>query len=185
MAHTGSDNLVGADNQQERLSSQEARVWFLAGFVEGEGSVTLSIKRRPGMKFGCYVQPEFFLYQHRSRRALLEMAQEHFGSGKIRPKPGNTDVLVYSVISRRVLRDRVIPFLQLAMRFSERRRDFVLFANAVRLLENGHHREAAGMVALVEIAYSMNMGGKQRRLSRQALLDRILRGHMPDTPRPE
>jgi hypothetical protein len=34
-----SDNVSGdADNQQERLAGAEAANWFLAGFIEGEGS---------------------------------------------------------------------------------------------------------------------------------------------------
>jgi hypothetical protein len=81
--------VSGADNQQERLSSREQRRWWLAGFVEGEGSVCVSIKRHRTAAFGYFVQPEFFLYQHRNRRILLEMAAEEFGSGTIFPKPGN------------------------------------------------------------------------------------------------
>jgi hypothetical protein len=68
--------VSGADNQQERLSRIEARRWFLAGVVEGEGSWCLSIKKHPTHPLGYYVQPEFFIYQHRRRRELLEMAQE-------------------------------------------------------------------------------------------------------------
>jgi hypothetical protein len=48
-----SDNSVGADDQQESLSStEERRFWFLAGLVEGEGSVTLSIKAHPTKRYG-------------------------------------------------------------------------------------------------------------------------------------
>jgi hypothetical protein len=82
----GSENLVSAGNQQESLSREERKRWFLAGLVEGEGSVTLSIKQHPTAGFGVYVQPEFFIYQHKLRRSLLEMAVEYFGAGGIRPK---------------------------------------------------------------------------------------------------
>jgi LAGLIDADG endonuclease len=99
----GSENPGGADNQQESLSSEEQRFWFLAGLVEGEGSVHLSVKKHPTARFGVYIQPEFFLYQHKSRIKLLEMAQEFFGAGRIRPKPGNPDVLVYSIHSRKTI----------------------------------------------------------------------------------
>jgi hypothetical protein len=50
----------------------------MAGVVEGEGSWCLSVKRHPTATFGFYVQPEFFVYQHRKRRQLLEMAQQIF-----------------------------------------------------------------------------------------------------------
>jgi LAGLIDADG endonuclease len=131
MRAVGSKNLGGADNQQESLSSEEQRFWFLAGLVEGEGSVHLSLKRKPTARFGLYVQPEFFIYQHRSRLALLEMAQEFFGTGRIRPKPGNPDVLVYSIISRAATAGVVVPFLQRCTRFSARSEDYCRFNAAI------------------------------------------------------
>ena len=33
------DNPTSAANQQERLPSHEAKCWFLAGLIEGEGSL--------------------------------------------------------------------------------------------------------------------------------------------------
>ena len=171
--------MGGADNQQESLSSEEQRFWFLAGLVEGEGSVHVSLKRKSTARFGLYVQPEFFIYQHRSRLELLEMAREFFGTGRIRPKPGNPDVLVYSIISRTATVKAVVPFLKRCMRFSARVEDYHRFIVAVRLLEAGLHNTPEGLVVLVELAYSMNMGGKQRRVPIEEILGRILRGHTP------
>jgi hypothetical protein len=175
-----SNNPRGAGNQQERLSSDERQFWFLAGFVEGESSVHLAIKTHPSKRFGCYVQPEFFIYQHKDRHELLEMARSYFGVGGIRPKPGNPDVLVYSVISRRAVVDRIVPFLERCMVFSRRTDDFTRFIRAVRLLEEGHHRTPEGLVEIVRLGYEMNMGGKQRRIPLETVIDRILRGHTPE-----
>jgi hypothetical protein len=173
--------VSGAGNQQERLSSQEQRRWWLAGFVEGEGSVCVSLKRHPGAAFGCFVQPEFFLYQHRNRRRLLEMAAEEFGSGTIFPKPGNESVLVLKITDRRVLRDSVVPFLQNYMRFSARVVDYQIFATAVDLVCRGRHRTREGLIELVDLAYTINGNGKYRRIPKQEILDRILRGHTLNT----
>ena len=63
-----SDNPFSAGNQQERLPEEDAKRWFVAGLVEGEGSVTVSIKRHPTAALGYLVQPELFVYQHRRRR---------------------------------------------------------------------------------------------------------------------
>ena len=169
--------MSGADNQQERLSSQEQRRWWLAGFVEGEGSVCVSLKRHATAAFGYFVQPEFFLYQHRNRRSLLELAAEEFGSGTIFPKPGNEDVLVLKIAHRRVLRDTVVPFLQRYMRYSARVADYEIFATVVDLVNQGRHRTYEGLVELVELAYAINGNGKNRRVAKQEVLDRILRGH--------
>jgi hypothetical protein len=169
--------VSGAGNQQERLSRQEARRWFLAGVVEGEGSVHVSIKRRPTSAFGYFVQPEFFVYQHENRRSLLEMAREEFGSGSIFPKPGNESVLVFKIGDRGVLRNVVVPFLRRYMPFSARVADYEKFAQVVELMEHGCHRDPYGLTRIVDIAYTMNGNGKNRRTRKADILDRILRGH--------
>ena len=74
---------MGAGNQQERLSHTEELKHFLAGFIEGEGALRVSIKRHPTSRFGYLVDPEFFLYQHESGRRVLELASEVFGTGAI------------------------------------------------------------------------------------------------------
>jgi LAGLIDADG endonuclease len=173
--------VPGADNQQERLSSQEARRWFMAGVVEGEGSWCLSIKRHPTHTQGYYIQPEFFVHQHWRRRALLELAQEVFQCGRIWPKPGNPDVLVFRINSRARITAHVLPFMREYMRFSSRRADMELFEDAMHLFPADLHRHPAGLATIVEIAYAMNGDGKQRRRPLDEILDRILRGHTLDT----
>ncbi len=144
----GSDNPISAGNQQESLSSEERRRWFLAGLVEGEGSVHLAIKRHPTASFGVYVQPEFFVYQHKLRRSLLEMTAEYFGTGRIRPKPGNPDVLVFSIISCPALVASVVPFLRGFMELSARTRDYELFCHAVELCVAGADARAKASSSL-------------------------------------
>src|SRR5437764_71703 len=80
-----------ATNQQESLSITEQQKWFLAGFIEGEGSVCVSIKEHPTARFGYYVDPEFFLYQHRAYPQMLELTKRMFGSGRIFSKTGKSD----------------------------------------------------------------------------------------------
>ena len=176
------DNPTSAGNQQESLSSGEQRRWFLAGVIEGEGSVYVGIKAHPTVPLGFFVQPGFSITQHCIRRSLLEMARDEFGAGTIYPKPGNESVLVYSIHSRPVLSRTVAPFLETYMRFSARRDDFERFRSILDLFARGAHREAAGLALIVEIAYAMNLNGKQRKRPLQDVLDRILRGHTPDAP---
>ncbi len=172
---------MGAGNQQERLSNEEGKSWFLAGVIEGEGSMCISIKKHPSARYGFLVDPEFFIYQHRNRRALLELAQEYFATGRIFPKYGNPDVLVYAIASRRSISERVIPFFDRYMLFSARRADILRFKQALQLFEQGLHRTQDGLVTIVQLAYQMNHDGKQRQRPLEVVVDRILRGHTPDT----
>ena len=172
---------MGAGNQQERLSTEEQKRWFLAGVIEGEGSMCISIKKHPTASHGYLVDPEFFIYQHRNRRDLLELAREYFATGRIYPKSGNPDVLVYGITSRKSISEKVIPFLERYMTYSARKKDIDRYREALRLFEQGMHRTREGLVRIVELAYSMNHDGKQRQRPLQEVRDRILRGHTPDT----
>jgi hypothetical protein len=154
----------------------------LAGIVEGEGSFCLSIKKHPTHRLGYYVQPEFFVYQHRCRRELLEMARDVLGCGRIWPKPGNPDVLVFAINSRRLISANVLPFVRRYMEFSSRSADIALFEGAMRLFDAGVHRTPHGLALVVNIAYAMNMNGKQRKRPIDEILARILRGHTLNAP---
>ncbi len=176
--------MKGAGNQQERLSTHEAKRWFLAGFIEGEGSLCVSIKAHAGSKYGWLVDPEFFLYQHKSGRESLELAGEIFGTGRIYPKPGNEDVLVFAIASRRSLKEKVIPFFERYMVFSAKRAIFERFKEIVEAMEDRkEHLTPEGLARIVEKAYAMNPAskGKQRKRTLQEVVERILRGHTPDT----
>ena len=149
-----------ADNQQERLSQLERYKWFLAGIIEGEGSVCVSIKQHPTAKFGYYVDPEFFIYQSKNCRYLLDLALDFFKTGRIFPKPGNTGVLVYAISDRRSISEKVIPFLRNYMQFSAKKEVYSIFAEIVEAMEQGKHRSALGLIEIVEKAYRMNPNTK-------------------------
>ena len=177
--------MTGADNQQERLGSTEAASWFLAGFVEGEGSLCVSVKRHPTCRHGYYVDPGFFLYQHESGRALLELAQTIFGSGRISPKPGNPQVLVYEISSTAILRERVIPFFErYVVPFSCKRVTFARFKEILEAMERKEHLRDDGLAEIVRRVYAMNPASKGRARLRplDEVLERILRGHTSDIP---
>jgi hypothetical protein len=179
-ASCGSDNSTAAENQQERLSISEKKCWFLAGLIEGEGSLCVSIKAHKPSRFGYLIDPEFFIYQHKIRRGLLELACEVFETGKIYPKIGNEDVLVYSIVSRRLLIERVLPFYERYMAFSFKTRDYHLFREILMALESKHHLDPHGLVEIVKLAYQMNMVGKQRKRPIAEVIGRILRDFTPD-----
>ncbi len=182
------DNAMGGANQQERLSSTEQLKWFLAGFVEGEGALCVSIKEHPTARFGYYVDPEFFLYQHASGLRILELARTLFRGGRIAVKPGSQCVLVYSIGHQRTLAEEVVPFYErYVARFACKRETFEAFREILARLNRKEHFSARGMLRIVERAYAMNPDGKGRRRLRPLAVvrERILRGHTPDSQAPQ
>ncbi len=176
------DNATGADNQQERLLTQEQARWFLAGFIEGEGGLCVSLKVHPTARYGYYVQPALFLYQHRNRRVLLELAQQIFGVGAIWPKPGNEDVLVYGIQNRLQIQDLVIPYYETYMAYRRDTHDYRLFKLILSALINKKHLAIAGMIRIIDWAYDMNAAQKSkgRKRLKSEVVERILRDYTPD-----
>ena len=73
-----SDNVRGAENQQERLWTHG----WVVDFVDGEGYFSCPIFRNPRTTLGWQVQPSFTVVQGASSRDVLDDLVTHFGCGK-------------------------------------------------------------------------------------------------------
>ena len=154
----GSDNMTGADNQQERLDS------YIAGYVDGEGSFSVSVQRNPTCRVGFQLVPEFHVSQNGDRAQVLEVIRERLGCGSIRPNSKRDRAVVLVVRNREDLLERVIPFFERNPMLSTKQADFEKFANVVREQALGHHRTPAGFRRLLDIALSMNGEGRFRKV---------------------
>ena len=91
-----SDNLLGADNQQERLDA------YLAGFVDGEGSFHVAVQRNPSTRLGWQLVPEFHASQDAERREVLDLLMERLRCGRIQENHrGSKDTTLVYVVRRR------------------------------------------------------------------------------------
>lgn len=154
------NNASGADNQQERLDA------YFAGYADGEGSFHVAVQRNPSCRFGIQLVPEFHLSQNEERISVLEKMQERLGCGYIKPNhrlrsDDRSQVLV--VRNRKDLMRKVIPFFQRNPLLSSKQDDFLKFSAIVTALERGEHRTKEGLAGLLEIAFSMNGGGRYRK----------------------
>jgi hypothetical protein len=159
-----SDNLTGADNQQETLlPGVQLDPDWIAGFVDGEGCFSVSVHRNIFMRRhrGWQIQAVFHVFQHSDHREVLESFRSYFGCGYVRPKGSNSDVLTYSVSALRELEEIVVPFFG-TYRLWAKDRDFRLFADIVRAVRRKEHLTDEGFERIVQMAYRMNANGKQR-----------------------
>jgi hypothetical protein len=177
---SGSENPVGAENQQERL----IRAGWVVGFVDGEGCFSVGFVRqngdgsRRGYKLGFQVVHRFVVTQGVSSLAALEDLKGFFGCGRVyanKRHDNHREHLAQYIVNRRVdLPERVIPFFEEHPLRTAKERDFEAFAQIVWMVDNGCHLTREGLIEIAEIAQTMN-----RRTTRQELI-RILRGHTPE-----
>ena len=150
--------MSGADNQQERLDS------YIAGYVDGEGSFSVSVQRNRSCRVGFQLVPEFHVSQNGDRAQVLEMIHDRLGCGYIKPNSKRDRALVFVVRNREALLGCVIPFFERNPLLSAKQADVAKFALVVRGMAQGHHLTRAGFGRLLEVALSMNGGGRFRRV---------------------
>jgi hypothetical protein len=175
-----SDNLGGADNQQERLLS----TGWVVGFVDGEGCFSIGFVRQPdrshrkGYKAGYQVFHRFVVTQRARSADCLRELQEFFGAGRLhvnRRHDNHKEDLHRFIVGRRdELMEHIVPFFREHPLRTSKRDDFEKFAACLERISAGDHLRAQGLIEIAEIAETMN-----HRKPRQDLI-RILRGHTPN-----
>ncbi len=175
-----SENLDGADNQQERL----LRTGWVIGFVDGEGCFSVGFVRQPdrpgrrGYTTGYQVFHRFIVTQGASSASCLEELQEFFGVGRIyvnRRHDNHKEHLNQYIVGRRdELLERIIPFFEAHPLRTAKQQDFEKFVLCMDIVASDRHRTAEGLIEIAEITQTMN-----HKKPRQDLI-RILRGHTPD-----
>ena len=179
----GSDNPLGADNQQERLSSSD---WleavpydlghYIAGFVEGEGSFNVPIIREHDRLLPWRVTLSFNVSQRGPEMAMLLM--DTFGVGR---KRGRGDgVFYFEVTKPDHLEERVFSFFDRFRLRGPKALDFEVFKEITKLVQLGRHRCADGIEEILVLRSPMNRGGKRRRTDDEII--ELLRAKNPQRP---
>jgi hypothetical protein len=165
------DNPSGADNQQGRPRGSLTPD-YISGFVDGEGCFSVSIYPHPTVRYGARYQiaPSFQVYQERANVEILEKLRRYFGCGSITSKGPSSSVMTFSVYSRRMLQAVVIPFFENHPLQSKKHEDFLKFREIVLSMQQKAHLTEEGFQRIVELAFSMNQRGKQRKYRKEDLL---------------
>jgi hypothetical protein len=123
---------------------------YLAGFVEGEGSLSVGAKKNTTSKFKVYIDPEFNITQHINGFANLYLALCFFKAGRIRHKKGSNATLVYTIDNRLTLRQKVFPFYQkyLSSQFGTpvKQRRVLIFKKLLTLFNEKAHLDLQRML---------------------------------------
>ena len=153
-----SDNVKGADNQQERLDG------YIAGYVDGEGSFAVSIQRNLSCAAKFQLVPEFHVSQNDDRAEVLSIIQARLECGRIRRNGTKDRALVLVVRRRQDLLERVIPFFERVPLLSAKQKEFERFARIVKAMNEGRHLTPRGFRELLEEALGMNGAGRFRQI---------------------
>ena len=150
---------MNGENQQERILTSE----YLAGFIDGEACFSVSIHPNPNAKFGWIIDPDFTINQHKRSREFLESIKKFLRCGKIYEKSlNNSNVLTFTVNSRRTIFEKILPFIDKHPLHSSKRYDYQIFREIIIRMQNKEHSTIEGFHKIAKLAFKMNPEGKQR-----------------------
>ena len=167
-----SDNVLSADNQQERPKCK-VNPWYIVGFVEGEGTFHIALYKDPNMKTGVKIIPEFHVNQSYLRISTLKEIQKYFGCGYIKvnhAKRENDDTYVLVVRDRDDLLKIIIPFFKRYPLRSIKNDSYLIFSRIVEMMNSGKHRSKDGVKKIIKLAYQMNANGKYRAKRKEEIM---------------
>ena len=169
--------MSSAGNQQERLSqvnepefSSDEIGHYLAGFVDGEGSFNVSIKKVNDRKLGWRVGACFNVSQ--KERHILELLRQTLGCGTIRRR--RDGVHYFEVNSYHDLQERVIPFFRKYPLHSPSKNETLeVFARICEMMCAGQHLTSEGVREIVRLRNQMNNEVSKRHREDDEILDSL------------
>ncbi len=177
-----SEKVSRGDNQQETIRWLK-RIpidigYYISGFVDGEGSFNISIRKHPGYKLGWKTSLAFNVSQ---KGALsLELLRDTFQVGYVRKRLDNLHY--FEIVEFRKIIERVIPFFLKFHLRSEKQNDFLIFQQIAELMGDGAHLTREGIATILELRRPMNYGGKNRRIRVQEILTNLKGSSETNTP---
>ena len=130
-------------------------VW--SGLIDGEGSFSIVVDRNKTRKLGWRVQLKFQIGLHTKDLNLLYLLQQYLGDIGSIHLARNRDIVNYSIDSNEDL-NKLIIHLEKYQLLTQKAADFLLFKQAVKLVNNKAHLTVEGLNQIVNIKASMNLG---------------------------
>lgn len=166
-------NVVATDDQQERVPKDRENLnYYLAGFVDGEGTFTVTI-HRVHTKFGWTIDPFFQVYQHKDNSFVLFLFKEVFSCGYVSEKGGNPSCFVYCVDRIGDIRSTVIPFFEKYPLIGHKYDNFLLFKEIVHRLSEKMHFTKQGFIDIARLCFKMNRNGYYRKNSLETIISSL------------
>jgi hypothetical protein len=143
-------------------------LYFLGGFVEGEGSNSVSISINKNFKYGINIQPVFNVSQHKNGLDILYSFKELFNGGSVVEKSGSIDIYVYTLKGYKQIIEHVIPFLETYVQpFTCKKGEYLLFKQIVLASSEGGQRDKNTLIQMVKLIYEFQGKGKGKGRKRE------------------
>lgn len=134
--------------------------WYIAGFVDGEGSFNVSFCNRPDHKNMWKTTLTFNVAQR--DKTVLALIKQHLGCGRLQARKDG--VWYYVVSNPQAINERVIPFFtRFKFLSAKSKRNFMIFKQIVRKMLDKEHLTRKGLHEIAVLRERLNENRGRRR----------------------
>ena len=123
---------------KERIQKEKLNPHYVAGFIDGEGSFSVSIGVHKTLKRGFEVRPEFEIELRKDDQDILERICKTIGAGKIYDcsyeRYGWYPHAKFKITNQRDLIEHLFPFLDRYPLQAKKRKSYALFREIVIMM---------------------------------------------------
>jgi len=123
---------------------------YITGFVDGEGSFSISISPKSLKEVNWEIRPSFSISQHKRNRGILFKIKEYFGCGWIRPNIKDK-TYKYEVRSLKELETKIIPHFKKYPLQTDKKNDFYIFTSVIQIMKEEKHLTKDGLKEIIHL----------------------------------
>jgi hypothetical protein len=139
---------------------------YIAGFVDGEGSFNVPIRRSTDRGLPFRVSLSFNVSQVGPEAPRL--LRSVFGVGTVRAR--GDGVWYFEVTKPKELEARVFPFFERFTLRGCKSGDLAVFRRIAAMVQSGRHLSVEGFIEILALRAPMNRGGKRRRTDEELIV---------------
>lgn len=143
--------------------------WYLSGFVDGEGSFNVSLRKKSDYSVGW--QPVLSFNVSQRERTILQIMQESFKCGIIKRRKDG--LYSFDVTNPKAIKEIIIPFFEkFTFLSNSKNKNFSLFKKITNLMVEKEHLKPEGFKNLLILRQELNQGkGRKRKYTMQRVLE--------------
>lgn len=150
---------------KEQIQRKKLHPQYVAGFIDGEGSFSISIGKHKTLRRGFEVRPEFEIELRKDDQEILERLLVTIGIGKIYDcsyeRYGWYPHAKYKITSIWDLKEYLFPFLDKNPLLAKKKKSYLLFRQIVLMVCAKKHLSDKGFSKIVKLRDELRALGKK------------------------
>lgn len=150
---------------KERIQRKKLNPNYVSGFIDGEGSFSISIGKHKTLKRGFEVRPEFEIELRKDDQEILERLLITIGTGRIYDcsydRYGWYPHAKYKITSIWEMKEYLFPFLDKYPLQAKKAKSYILFKEIVLMVCDKKHLSDNGFNKIVKLREKLRALGKK------------------------